>query len=379
MKVIPSYNNQDEKREFFSLEIIDTIEELNEFMRISFLNHQKEEGIWRGLPESRFKLYNSLQRKNVLLRKLKSVEGVLNYIESSSNKLAQWNKSLILKYLNKNHNINNLPRYAALSILQHHGCETPLLDWTRNPNVALYFATLCDSYRFKRFKCKALESLNILLSKKKSGNIGDYFSIYFLKKEHPYYKLTSKTGYNEIFGSEKEIVYVQNEVKFVIEHGGDEILQKDAEKRAKREYLKKAINNPKLILGNIEDTPIQLIEDCLDENESQLLNINYNINAQSGLFVINADPFKPLEEAIFERIDFLAKNRDLSVDKAKSIHKENFICYDIHKKFIPKILSALNSEQINITEETMFPDFKKLKDEIIFEKITKDIKKNDEN
>lgn len=370
---IPSYNTQHEKREFFSLEIIDTIDQLNEFMCTSFLNHHNEEGIWRGLPESRFKLYNSLQRKNVLSRKLKSVDGVLNYIENSSNKLAQWNKSLILKYLNKNHNVDNLPCYAALSILQHHGCETPLLDWTRNPNVALYFATNNDVVHKKRISNSLSSLLRILINSHKFEDIDNYFSIYFLKKEHPYYKLNSRTGYNEIYGSEKEIVYVQNAVNFVIEHGGDEILQQEAEKRAKREYLQNAINNTKLLLGNIEDTPIQLIEDCLDDNESQLLNINYNINAQNGLFVINADPFKPLEEAIFERIDFLAKNGDLSVDEAKSIQKENFICYDIHKKFISKIINDLKSKNVNVTKDTMFPSFNKLKDEVNFDIITENI------
>lgn len=375
MKEIPSYNNQEEKREFFSLEIIDTIDQLNEFMRVSFLNHQKEEGIWRGLPESRFKLYNSLQRKNILSNKLKSVEGVLNYIEGSSNRLAQWNKSLILKYLNENHKIEILPIYAALSILQHYECETPLLDWTRNPNVALYFATKNEGDYEKKKSNKVFNLIRSLLGSRKFEDIDNYFSIYLFKEEHPYYRLNSKTGYNEIYGSEKENVYVQKAVKFVIDHGGDEILQQEAEKKAKKEYVQKALNDPDLILGNIENCPIQLIEDRHNDS-SQLLNINYNINAQNGLFVINADPLMPLEEAIFGRINFLAKNGDLSVDIAKSIQKENFICYDIHKKFISKIVNDLKSKKVNVTKDTMFPDFNKLKDEITFEKITENISQN---
>ncbi len=336
-KFIPEYRNQDEKKKFFSLNTIDTESQLYNFMSSLPGLFDEKKGIWRGLPESRYKLYNSLQRKNLITGELKSIQDVTKRIEDLTDKLTTWNRNVVQKSFYNNHKLHHIPIYAALSILQHHGCETPLLDWTRNPNVALYFA---------------MNNQKEMIIKDKIDN---YFSIYFLHHEHPYIKFSSKVGYE--FFTSKDIKLILNKIKIF----------------RKFKVSKKEINNylnaSKNILNDIKNFPIQLINDDTEDKLTHYLMFNNNINAQSGLFTLNADPINPLEVAILNRTNELSKkSQNIDINKAHSSNLSKFICFDIHKKFIPRISNALKSEKISITQDTMFPDFNKLKDEITFEK-----------
>jgi hypothetical protein len=241
--------------------------------------------------------------------------------------------------------------------------------------VALYFAVNEEKSTWRRIISNLIsKTISAFLGEK--GNIKDYFSLYFLTDEHPYYNLTSKTGYYEIVANDTENAYVKSKVNFVIEHGGDEHLQDIARINAINELIQIEMNRNESITSNIKNSPIQRIEDNPKEKTTHFLNVNYNINAQRGLFILNADPFYPLEEAILHRIHspIINRNADDPLDEWEKRNKENFICYDIHRKFISQITKALNSKKINITKETMEPDFKKLKETITFEKITENIR-----
>lgn len=341
---IPAYNNQEEKKGFFSLKIIDTDEQLCNLMKTLPKSYHEKEGIWRGLPESSYKLYNSLQRENLGSKNLNSIENVIKAIVNSTNLLVNWNKGLIIKYFS-NYGIEEVPIYAKLSILQHFGCETPLLDWTRNPNVALFFATLSQS------------------KSQIKNSIDNYFSIYFIKKEHPYYNFNSKTGYKFFTSKNPKIVLIRfKEFKKI---------------RFSKSFINNYFNDNKSLLDSIYKFPIQRIDDEEREYINHYTKSNYNISAQEGLFILNADPYLPLEKSIIQRINDLSKlNLEPKIDISNALvgNLQNFICYDIHKKFIPQIKQALYSESINKTDKTMFPDLNRLKDEITFEKITQNIR-----
>ena len=353
--LLPEYSNQDEKRKFFSLEIIDTEDQFKDLFEKVLPSKFKEGGVWRGVSESQYKLFNSLQREDVKYKKLSSDDDVIIAIKNSANHLDNWRSNIISKYF-KNYGIEDVPIFAKLSILRHYGVPSPLIDWTRDPRVALFFATQKHNNVDKE-------------------GIDNYFSIYFMTPNHPYYKLDFKLGYREVLENDEDFKNeVAKRVNIVVKHGGDHFLQQELRERVENEYLQIALNDLELTLGNIKKQNIQRIEDYPNDKIRHFIRNNLNITAQNGLFIINTDPIRPLEEAILFRINNLAMQvgyPTIDINKATKINKENFFCFDIHKKFINRIIFELKKQ--NFTKKTMEPNLKKLKDEITFEKITEGI------
>ena len=349
----PSYKNQEEKKKYFSMEIINTEDDLKRLFKEILPEKYNQKGIWRGLPESRFKLYNTLQREDIPFKRLLSVDNVINSIKNSATYFDSWQGKIIPRYF-RNYRIENISIFAKLSILRHYGVPSPLIDWTRDPRFALFFATQDQS-----------EIAN--------NEIDEYFSIYYITTDHPYYKLDAKLGYREVLEEDDDFRNeVNKRINFVFQHGGDNILQQEAKIKAENELLQIALNDLKLTLSNIKKQNIQRIEDQQNDGILHYIRNNLNITAQSGLFIINTDPIRPLEDAIFSRINELAKqDNELDVSCAMKRHKENFFCFDIHKRFTERIIRELNKQ--NIRKETMEPDLKKLKDDITFEMITAEI------
>ena len=98
------------------------------------------------------------------------------------------------------------------------------------------------------------------------------------------------------------------------------------------------------------------------ENDSLLynINLNYNIVAQEGLFILNMYPNLPLGEAIAHR--FNEKHGNESINLIKD-NKKQFICYDIHKSLKQYLLKKLIEKGIN--KDYVFPSIVDLSSNVL--------------
>jgi hypothetical protein len=83
--------------------------------------------VFRGVLDAKYKLLPKLGRPEMKFR------GKIRIVESEMLRLFRDHATPYLSYPNPS-------RWELLAIAQHHGLPTRLLDWTRNPLVAAYFA-----------------------------------------------------------------------------------------------------------------------------------------------------------------------------------------------------------------------------------------------
>jgi hypothetical protein len=120
--------------------------------------------IFRGMKEAKHKLYTSSQRQWIQ-NDMKDWRGAdyFSFINSLVQKAKNYH---LIKKVFDTYGYSLIQReFPILSILQHYGAPTPLMDWTYNVNVALFFGTegLLSGYGGR-------------------GNINNYFSIYCIDK-----------------------------------------------------------------------------------------------------------------------------------------------------------------------------------------------------
>jgi len=158
---ISEYDTTLQKSNSFDQINIDTVDQFN---KIYEEYKSKTTFLFRGQREAKWRLYGKLQRywiSEKLGLRFGSYQSLLEKMISLGR---QEYKQKYIEFLGEEHEDadNDI---AVLSFLQHHGCPTPLLDWTYKFQNALFFA---------------LDGLENEVRKKE---IDDYFSVYFIEEK----------------------------------------------------------------------------------------------------------------------------------------------------------------------------------------------------
>jgi hypothetical protein len=291
MAEFPTYIDLNQKRNFFSNGqkesfVIDTKKALDNWFK-HLQDEEKQESevdatawIYRGMTEAKYKLLTSSQRLWISYEMNQWANK--NYIDFISDLVDKANGNTLINNVFKLYNYSRSDReFPILSLLQHYGAPTPLMDWTYNNNVAFFFAT------------------NGLKKKEEpKEKIDDYFSVYRINKKKYKKELLNiidfipKKLYPDIksfnnFGDINSIFYISD-----FERKGEST----GEKRPFR-HLMIRTNKP---LTSV---------------------YNQNIIPQEGLFIFNPFSQKTLED-IF--------NTDLNKD-GWNLALKPFDCFNIHK------------------------------------------------
>ena len=120
------YQTLSQKSIFFNQFWIETEKEFNDI----FERYQNCYNIiFRGLNESKYRLYSKMQRKWINEKLIEKFGSYLDLLVALANNARREQNNILPRFLEyfKEGQTNDL---AILSYLQHYGCPTPLLDWT---------------------------------------------------------------------------------------------------------------------------------------------------------------------------------------------------------------------------------------------------------
>ena len=324
------YQSLNEKsRAFENYFSIHNESQLSEFLNL--FDKSKEAHIFRGLNSWKYKLYNSAQRAWFDGKENIRFENYHEWIDSEISLLRNYNNGLISNWY-KGMNIYPID-LALLGFLQHYGAPTPLLDWTYNFKVALYFGIVIPN-----------NSSDIKAS-------DDYFSIYILKP-HDHDK-----DYEHHLNNVVSRFFDMNYQKYGVEKITSLI---SFEEMKKMPYKFLTSIEVMAIPGFANDFTFKSHpvynengEEITDTNDGPFEYIhrsnkqNLNVISQEGLFVLNTDPDSPLEDVLNKR-------------------KYYFLtCYDINKSLIPEVNDYLQSHSSSaITKSVLFPSEEEIADKV---------------
>lgn len=312
---LPEYTSLKEKKSYY---ISNTIEDIDDFNYIwnnlsDFLGFNANDiCLYRGMHEARYKLFTSAQREWITNEYNKSGIDFCYFIQSIIDNIRS-NEILSNYYKSLGVSQNDL---LYLSLLQHYGAPAPLLDFTYNKNVALYFA---------------LEDIKNTPS---NSDIDDYVSIYIIKKPNSgdsfvdivnMLKVSLKTG----------IDHYKEAVKNHPGYNIDASILEDVNKYTSWINDETGKNNLADLSCGFLDNPFHAGFLRMYNTNETLYWSNMNIIAQEGCFAFYTESEKPLEQYF---------NEDKNLPQ--------IVCLNIHKSLADYIRE---SYLLEYTEEKLFP------------------------
>lgn len=161
MKNLSEYNNLRAKKQFYNCTTIDDTQEFDRIFKEIMDN--KSGYMFRSVNEARFKLYSSSQRQWIWNSLLNNYPSYKDYINRRVDQVKSHQH--IMSFFYNNH--IPLNDFVVLALLQHYGQPSPLVDFTYNPLLSLFFA-------FDNVKPGTTED-----------EIGNYVSLYRMKYTQP--------------------------------------------------------------------------------------------------------------------------------------------------------------------------------------------------
>lgn len=295
MAKLSFYGSVEEKLPHFNQgEVADfTIDNASQFikwydqMKSSLLAEGPFGNFFRGVTDARYKLYNSAQRFWIRnnLREVESLAKPLSYIDMIQNMIDKAKEVKLLQQVFGYYDLKSEQQdFPLLSILQHYNAPTPLMDWTYDLDVALYFA------------------IDGLVRSDKANVIEDYVSIYRInKKIHSSFMLDNLNFISgNIFPSLKNLANWVTDLRVLY----------------------------------ISDFEIQGAVDKFNRLIKPLTTYyNLNILAQKGIFIFNPNENVPLE--------------DFAVAPGAGYADSRVFCYNINKDLAELIKYRIGKEGIN--------------------------------
>lgn len=326
MADIPVYATLDEKRPFFENDdffVINTKADLDRWFRFYTSEFKREhivDFIFRGMSDAKYKLFTSAQRYWIT-DNIEQWRPGYTYKQFIEDLVSNAKANPLLRRIFDLYGYSNTERdFPLLSLLQHYGAPSPVLDWSYNINCAVFFAT--DGVQRRG----------------NAGNtIDNYISVYSIHKKRLHQKKELMSLYDI---SPKKYPSITSFRDF-----GDE-----ANPNA----------NALLILTDFEkSTQIDYRGELRVRTNKPMTSLyNQNIIPQEGLLMYNPFKDRPIE-------------RMFNVDpngEGQNLHLEPFKCFNIHKD-LTEYLRRLISNRHGIKKSFMYPhlydDAKAIKEAVL--------------
>ena len=303
---MPRYNSLEEKKLFFTCQTIDNKTALFDTIAMIRKKGMRKNHIYRGVNSASFKLYTAAQRKwieNDLYRTI-SYNNFVNCIlnkAKSNNLLGRYFSSIGVK-------ANDL---LYLSFLQHYCPQTPLLDFTHNLDVALFFAT-----KGKRAR--------------KGSPIEDYVSLYYCSSN----RFIQLDGI--LYDSMREIDKKNLDPSYESLPFNPAMHIDDLTCWMQPDGTRWII--PSIGLSFLPN-PTRSKEISTYQRKERCYWSNLNLIAQDGCFMIHTSDIQSVEEYLWD-------------EKIHELYEPKLKCVNIHRKLIPYIRKHLIP---HLSERSLFP------------------------